>query len=256
MSTRDLVVLSGGHPFDEPAFDALLARLDGWRVHHWQHPEAEARFAAGEADAAPGLLFYDMPGYMFVEGRVVTRPPDPGFVRAFEARLARGAGAVAMHHALAGWAEWEGWAHAWGGRFLYQPGVWNGRAVPDSGYRHDVAYRADVVCDHPVTAGVPASFMMTDEVYLAEIDEAAITPLVRARHAFVRDNFWSAAAAVAGRMFDHADWDHAPGSDCVAWARRHGAANLVYLQCGDGPEAYANPAFVRLLNNALAFSST
>ena len=249
--SQDLIVLSGGHPFDAPAFADLLARLDGWHVQHWQHPEAEARFAAGEADHARGLLFYDMPGYTFADGTVATRPPDPGFVRAFEARLARGQGAVAMHHALAGWAAWPDWAAIWGGRFLYQPERWNGRDVPDSGYRHDVTYTAEVVADHPVTAGVPQSFTMTDEVYLAEIDEAAITPLVRARHGFVRDNFWSAAAAVAGRMFDNAGWDHAPGSDCIAWARTHGTARLVYLQCGDGPQAYANPAFVRLLANAL-----
>ena len=77
-------------------------------------------------------------------------------------------------------------------------------AWPDSGYRHDVAYTARVVADHPVTRGLPESFPVTDELYLCPIDESAITPLVRAEgFAFTRDNFHSAAQAVAGAMFSN-----------------------------------------------------
>jgi type 1 glutamine amidotransferase len=130
-----------------------------------------------------------------------------------------------------------------------------GQDKPDSGYRHDVAYTAEVVCAHPVTAGVPATFPVTDELYLAEIFDQDITPLVRAQHSFVRDNFYSAAAAVAGRMFDNAGWDHAPGNTAVAWVKPAGAADLVYLQFGDGPDTYANPAVRQILANALRFTA-
>lgn len=219
------------------------------------HPEAEARVAAGAADSAADLLFYYTQGYDFADGVVTTRPPSAGFVAALERRFASGRGAVLMHHALAGWAAWLGWAEIAGGRFLYQPDKVRGRPCLDSGYRHDVDYQAEVVADHPVTDGLPASFAMLDELYLAEVFEDAVEPLVRAKHDFVYANFYSAAHAVAGRMFDNSGWPHPPGSNLVAWTRRQGPARIVYLQFGDGPETYVNPHVRRMLTNALDWTA-
>ena len=252
---RRLLVLSGGHPYEEAPFADLLASLAGWQVTHLIHPEAEAAVAQGAAQAADAILFYDMPGYTFGDGRVETRPPSEGYKAAIRAHFAAGKGAVAWHHALAGWAEWPEWAEMVGGRFLYQPGEAGGGARPDSGYRHDVAYTAEVLADHPVTAGLPATFDLCDELYLAPVFEGQVEPLLRARHAFVRENFYSAALAVGGEMFSNDGWDHPPGSDLIAWHRQVGGGRLVYLQPGDGPATYANANFRRLLANALDFAA-
>ena len=252
---RSLLVLSGGHPYEEEPFAALLASLGDWQVTHLIHPEAEARVGEGAADEADALLFYDMAGYAFGEGVATSSPPSSAYVAALERRFASGKGAVIMHHALAGWAEWPGWSEIVGGRFLYQPDEVRGRRVLDSGYRHDVDYVAEVVADHPVLAGVPASFPVNDELYLAEIFEQDVTPLVRARHDFVAANFYSAANAVAGRMFDNTDWPHPQGSNLVAWTKPADRAEIVYLQFGDGPATYQNPAVKRLLSNALEWTA-
>ena len=252
---RTLLVLSGGHPYEEAAFDDLIHALGEWRVTHLVHPEAEQAVADGAADDVDALLFYDMGGYTFAGGTVESRAPSDGFKAAIRRRFAGGRGAVAMHHALAGWARWPEWSEMLGGRFLYQPGEVRGRAMPDSGYRHDVTYEAKVVADHPVTQGLPESFTLTDELYLAPVFEQDVEPLVRAGHAFTRDNFHSAALAVAGRMFSNEGWEHPDGSDCVAWARQVGDAPLVYLQFGDGPETYSDPNVRRLLANALRYTA-
>jgi type 1 glutamine amidotransferase len=139
-----------------------------------------------------------------------------------------------------------------GGRFLYAPGEAYGEAHLDSGYRHDVRYDAVVLDpDHPVTAGLPARFPLCDELYLAPTWGAA-KPLLRADHAFIRDNFYSAEQAVAGTMFSNTGWDHRPESDIIAWEKPVGAGRLVYIQPGDGPAAYADSNLRRLLANALA----
>ena len=256
---RSLLVLSGGHPYEEAPFAAFLASLGDWELTHLVHPEAEEHVAAGAADAADALLFYDMPGYTFADGTVKTAPPSPGFKAALERRFASGRGAVMMHHAIAGWAEWPQWSEWLGGRFLYQPGEVQGRAVLDSGYRHDVDYTAELVAGqgagHPVLEGVPATFPVNDELYLGEVFEADVTPLIRARHEFGASNFYSAAHAVAGRMFDNADWPHPPGSNLVAWAKPVGSAQIVYCQFGDGPHTYANPAVRTVIANALAWTA-
>lgn len=249
---RSLLVLSGGHPYEAGPFGELLAALGEWEITHLVHPEGGAVEATDAIARASALLFYDMAGYTFGEGRVTTRPPPAAFRTAVSERFAAGKGAVAMHHALAGWAEWPEW-HEWlGGQFHYQSGAHG----PDSGYRHDVAYTGRIVGDHPVTQGLPESFPVTDELYLCPIDETALTPLVRAEgFAFTRDNFFSAAQAVAGAMFSNAGWDHPPGSNCVAWESSTCPAPLVYLQFGDGPATYANPHVRRMLAQALDYTS-
>lgn len=248
-----LLVLSGGHPYEEGPFAELLASLGDWQITHLIHPEAEDAIAAGAADSADAVLFYDMPGYTFADGQVATTAPSPAFRAAITRRFASGKGAVAMHHALAGWAQWPEWHEMLGGRFLYQPGKVRGVIKPDSGYRHDVAYKAQVVGNHPVLSGLPPSFAVTDELYLAQIFEADITPLIRADYTFTASNFYSAANAVAGQLYSRDGWNHPPGSNLVAWAKQIGPAPLVYLQFGDGPHTYANPHVQRILANALNF---
>lgn len=252
---RSLLVLSGGHPYEAGPFDELLHSLGDWDITHLVHPDAEA-LASGHASTADAVLFYDMPGYAFGEGTVSIRPPSPAFREAFTARFSSGKGAVAMHHAMAGWAEWPEW-HQWlGGQFHYQPGPRQGEWGPDSGYRHDITYEAQVVADHPVTRGLPASFHVTDELYLCPIDEGALTPLIRAEgFAFTAENFYSAANAVKGAMFSNEGWTHPPGSNCIAWESRTCPAPLVYIQCGDGPATYANPHVRQLLAQALDYTA-
>jgi type 1 glutamine amidotransferase len=249
---RSLLVLSGGHPYEKASFAALIGSLGDWEVTHLIHPEGGEADAAQAIVAADAVLFYDMAGYRFAEGQVTTRPPSPAFREALSTRFAQGKGAVAMHHALAGWAEWPEWHHWLGGQFHYQPGAHG----PDSGYRHDVSYTARIVADHPVTRGLPESFAVTDELYLCAIDESALVPLLRAEgFAFVCDNFYSAAQAVAGAMFSREGWAHPPGSNCIAWESLRCPAPLVYLQCGDGPAAYANPHLRQLIAQALAYTA-
>ncbi len=249
---RSLLVLSGGHPYEAGPFDELLQSLGDWEISHLVHPDGGEADAAEAIRAADALLFYDMAGYSFGEGTVTMRPPSPAFREALGGRFASGKGAVAMHHALAGWALWPEW-HEWlGGQFHYQPGSHG----LDSGYRHDITYTARVIADHPVTRGLPASFPVTDELYLCPVDETALTPLIRAEgFAFTRDNFYSAAQAVAGAMFSNEGWQHPPGSNCIAWESRTSPAPLIYLQFGDGPATYANPHVRQMLRQALDYIS-
>jgi hypothetical protein len=142
-----------------------------------------------------------------------------------------------------------------GGRFLYTPGQVRGKPVPDSGYRHDVEYSAQVVADHPVTAGLPASFTMCDEQYLCEIFDEDVAALLRSDYQFTRDNFYSASLGIAGTLFSNEGWDHADGSNLIGWHKQVHGAPLVYLQPGDSKEALLNSHYQMLVRNALNFIS-
>lgn len=249
-----VAVVTKGHPFDAPSFFAVFDALDGVRWTHVEQPEALRLVEPRRADEFDAFVMYDMPGIRFTgqDPPVEFVPPPLGYPEAFERLLAHGKGMVFLHHAIAGWPAWEGYAHIVGGRFHYQPAVLDGVAYPDSGYRHDVTHTVEVLdAAHPICAGVEPTFTITDEVYLFPVLRERVRPLMRSTHEFVDSNFWSADRAVRGARYDRSGWHHPPGSDLVAWTRTEGRSALAYLQFGDGPVTYADPNFRRILVNAI-----
>lgn len=253
-----LLVAVRGHPFDRNAFDAIFLAMNGISATMVDQPAAAQLMNPEGMAPYDALVLYDMPGLDFDAPQDKPAYVDPGaaFRRGFEALLAEGKGIVALHHALAGWPAWPDYAEHLGGAFLYRSGPLRGANRPDSGYRHQVDYTAEVVApDHPVMAGIPATFSMHDELYLAELFEEDVTPLLRARHAFTRDNFYSAEAAMRGRMFDNIGWIHPEGSNLIGWTKRAGNSPLVYLQPGDDAVTYENPVYRRLIENAIRWAA-
>jgi type 1 glutamine amidotransferase len=178
--------------------------------------------------------------------------PPPSFVDGARALLDTGKGMVFLHHALAGWPAWEEWAHVVGGRFHYQPAALDGVDYPDSGYHHDVTHTVEVVDpDHPIAAGLPASFAITDEVYLAPVFEDDVEPVLASAHTFSDGNFWSADLAIRGRRYAREGWSHPPGSNLVGWVKHAGRSPVAYIQFGDGADTYADPNYRRVLANAV-----
>ena len=251
----NVLVAVKGHPFDRNALGAVFEEMEGVQASFVDQPAAGRMMNPDAMAGFDALVLYDMPGIDF---RAADGPgfvePEPQVKAGFRALLESGMGVVALHHAIAGWPAWPEYADWLGGRFLYQPAVLRGEQTLDSGYRHEVAYEAQAVAaGHPVLEGVPDRFPLRDELYLYEVFEADVQPLLRARHAFTRDNFYSAAQAIAGRMFSNEGWDHPPGSDLIGWTRQVLGSRLVYLQPGDGPETYDNPHYRRLVRNAIAW---
>jgi len=242
-----------GHPFDRTAFDTLFAACDQVAVTVVDQPAAGRLMSPEGMRGFDALVLYDMPGLDFAaRPRPGYVAPDPEVQAGLAALLDAGKGVVALHHAIAGWPAWPGFAELLGGTFLYRPGELRGAPRLDSGYRHNVAYQAqNVAPDHPVMAGLPPSFPLTDELYLYEVFEDEVTPLLRSDYAFDRDHFYSATAAVEGRMGVNEGWDHPPGSNLVGWVKRARNSPLVYLQPGDGPSVYGDANVQRLVRNAI-----
>lgn len=249
----NVMVAAKGHPYLRDPFMALFDALEGVACTLVEQPLAARLMNPEGMRGFDALVLYDMPGLDFGrEPRPAYVEPDPAFKAGFLALLDQGIGVVALHHAIAGWPAWPDYAELLGGRFLYRPGPLRGQARPDSGYRHDVQHSLEAVQpDHPVLAGVPPRFDLTDELYLFEVFEDSVQPLLRSSHHFVRDGFYSAAQAVAGRMFSNAGWSHPEGSNLIGWTKRARNSPLVYLQPGDGPNTYADPNYRRLVENAI-----
>jgi uncharacterized protein len=145
----NILVITKGHPFDYTAFFGMLDALPSVCWTHVEQPAAQLFFSPETAEGYDAFLLYDMPGYLFRMGEGVdVTPPSETLKAGLLALLDVGKPMVFLHHALAGWAAWPEYGEIIGGRFLYQPGDVRGRPCPDSGYRHDVSYTAQVITEH------------------------------------------------------------------------------------------------------------
>ncbi|MEE2768622.1 MAG: ThuA domain-containing protein [Actinomycetota bacterium] len=251
-----VLLVTGGHPFEkEPFFEIFDANTKiSWQ--QLPHPEAQEMFGPEALTEFDAVVFYDMPGIEFTRSDPPARftDPEPGYVKGFEAVLEFGIGLVFLHHAIAGWPTWSRYADIVGGRFHYQPAELAGLTYPDSGYRHEVTHTVELLDpDHPVSAGLPITFEITDEVYLFPVFEDSVVPLMRSRHSFSDKEFFSADLAIRGRRDCSEGWSHPPGSDLVAWVKNAGNSPVTYIQFGDGPDTYADPNYQRLVANAISW---
>lgn len=252
-----LLAVARGHPYEREAYAGLLDGLDEFDICHVEQPAAQRCLGPRAARDFSAILCYDMPGVDFTapdSPRLV--PPDPDFKRDYLAMLEAGVGVVFMHHSLAAWPDWPGYADIIGGRFHYRPATLHGQPWPDSGYRHQVTHRVQKVAEHPVTEGIPGHFEMTDELYLCPVFEEDVVPLLRSDYHFDDSHFYSAARAVAGTMNSREGWSHPTGCNLVGWVKHWGNSPIVYLQGGDDAVAMANPHFRRLVHNALRWVSS
>jgi type 1 glutamine amidotransferase len=177
--------------------------------------------------------------------------------------LRSGVGLVFVHHAIASWPSSPEFAELVGGRFHYRPARLRDVAYPDSGYAFDVTHTIEVLDPaHPICAGLPPTFELTDEVYLFPVFEHDVVPLLRTSHSTSdaeSGGFFSADLAIRGTRNSRAGWDHPAGSDLVAWVREPADiedGRLAYLQFGDGPVTYADPVFRRILANAISWAGS
>ena len=247
-----LLVTARGHPYERDAFAKLLDTLDGVQWSLVEQPAAQYLFTADLRNRFDACLCYDMPGVDFTAADAPAPVnPDPDFCEQYLELLEAGIGLVFLHHSIAAWPAWPEYAEIVGGRFHYRPASLRDQSWPDSGYRHKVKHTLSVQQQHPVTADLPASFTMCDELYLCPVFEDAVEPLLTSDYAFDDSAFYSAQLAAAGQMYSRDGWSHPEGSSLVAWVKHYRNSPIVYIQGGDDPEAFENVHYQRLVGNAV-----
>lgn len=252
-----VLAVTGGHRFDVEAFHLMMEAVCGSRGWTWAHavqPGAQRWLRPELAGQWDAILLHDIPGLRLRRGEEpCPEGPESGVAEAMLALLEAGQGLVVLHHALSAWPDWEGWAEAVGGRFLYRPGWLRGRNWPASGYRM-ARYRVEVMApQHPVCAGV-SSFELDDELYYAPVLDDRVTPLLRSSADFDGAGFLSAHDVVRhGASTGETCAGRAPASDLVGWVTTAGRSPVTVLQPGDGPSTFENPSYRRLLANALGW---
>ncbi|MBM4383558.1 MAG: ThuA domain-containing protein [Deltaproteobacteria bacterium] len=263
-----VLVVAGGHAYDRSAFMAMVEALPGVQACLVEQPAAQIVLASDEAARYAAVLFYDMwgialPGLAMEGAPLDWVEPSASYRAAIERLVARGTGVVMLNHALVAWPAWPLWRALSRTPFMLRAGKLGDAEVPGSGFRggagepdRNATVRVrPATPGHPVLAGIDAAgFEITDEIYLkTSAFERDVTPLLRADYDYDARNFTSPPLAPPE---ESARWTHPRGSNLVAWANACGASPVVAIELGDGPLAYANPAFRTLVANALQWSAS
>lgn len=254
-----VLLVSKGHDYNHDAFLAMFQAMEGIDATLVEQPAAQVLLQPEHVVDYDAVLFYDMSG---IPGVGLTHDladpqgqPTPAYRAAIEALIDSGKGLVLLNHATVSWPDWPLWRRITGSSFMLRAGELNGVQVPGSGYRGghgphpNPTLRLRPEADHPVLAGLADGFDITDEIYLKTSDfEAHVLPLMRGEYEFVADNFTPPPLAPEA---EQAAWNHPPGSNLIVWANAAGNSPVVVSDVGDGPPAYGNPDYQRLLSNAL-----
>ena len=264
MKSVNVLIVSKGHDFDHNAFLAMFDSMQRVNATLVQQPAAQVLLEPTNAGAWDAVLFYDMSGIpgigLLHDGANDTGVPPERYRAAIEALLERGTGLVLLNHATVSWPLWPLWREITGTSFMLRAAELDGARVPGSGYRGghgphpNPTLYLHAQCEHPVLEGIEYGFEITDEIYLKTAGfESGVKPLLRGEYDFVAENFTAPPLAPPE---EQANWNHPPGSDLIVWANRLGASPIVASDVGDGPAAFENPGFRRLLGNALRWVSS
>ncbi len=250
------------HPFDrEPFFEMFDALGETITWTHVEQPAAELFFNRNAADRVDVFVLYDMAGRDYrkkpdgandpssIFRDPVFEEPSPELRAGFKELLESGdKGFVFLHHSLASWVHtWPeyveviGAAADWG-----LPIKVRGKDYPYSGFRGGVQQHITVVDkSHPVVEGLGDGYDIEDETYLCPMFEDSVHCLLRTDFKPVDTNFPMQSAR---------GWHHPPGSNMAGWVKTAENTPVVYLQNGHGPTAWSNPAYRKLVTNAIKWA--
>jgi type 1 glutamine amidotransferase len=213
----NVLIVTGGHDYDKEGFEQLLAKLPVTYTMV-QHPDAFAMFEPSNIKKYKTVLLYDMPNEITDKAK-----------NDFLAMLENGTGLVVLHHAVCSYRNWPEYMRIAGGRYAHTAWMKDTVPQPASAYKHDVLLNVKVgELVHPVTEGVQ-DFQIMDETYA----NMEILPIV---HPLLST-------------------DEPSSSPLVGWVNMYGNARIVTLTLGHDKQAWENPAFIRLLSQALLWTS-
>ena len=261
-----VLLITKGHPFDREPFFQLFDQPPVGATARWTHveqPAAEIFFDPTLAKDYDVFVFYDLNGNqgdrrkprVDKSGKPVTNkdgspaytwePPPADLVANMKALLRQGKPMVFLHHASASWVhswpeyiEVMGIACDWG-----QPLRVRNIDHPKSGFFGRTQQTITVVDKtHPITQGLGDSFQIVDEAYNCPIFEESVHPLLRTDFS---------PKDVSLNLNPKAKF-----SNLAAWVKTAENSPIVYIQLGHDRQAWENPAFRMLVDNAIKWAAS
>ena len=211
-----VVILVGGHGYDERGFDRLWNGYADIDAEVWQ--------------GSPYTVFDDIEKFkydvvlMFNLSSGITETQRKNFLRLLD----KGVGLVVWHHALANCQDWPEFEKIAGGKFWMEPGKRNGVPVGKSGTGMGMVKMHIEDKNHPITRGID-DFEVEDETYNRQTFADGIHLLIST--------------------------DHPRSDKQIAWVHNYRKARVFGYQSGHDAKVWTNESFKQLMARGIRWTA-
>jgi len=216
--TLNVVVVTGGHGYDEKAFPKLFAGHDDVKITMARQKEDSELFEDISDWKYDVIVFYHM-----------TQKISPKRQANFQRLLENGVGVVALHHSIGAFQNWPEYAKIVGGKYLLSEMEIDGVKYAPSTYKEGLEFKVQISApDHPIMRGVK-DFAIEDETYKGQWIDPKATVLMTT---------------------------DAPTSDkALGWAKTYAKSRVCLLVIGHGPAIFTNENYQRMVYQAIRWSA-
>jgi type 1 glutamine amidotransferase len=209
-----ILVVTGGHGFEEAAFFDMFRQIKGVSFMHAAFGAgAEEKLNPKGAQDFDAIVFYDM-----------HQEKEPQW-RGMEQLLQQGKGMVFLHHSL--WSydtTWPEYRNIVGGRASSKEQVVPGPS-PTSTYKHGEQVRVHIAdASDPITKGLH-DFEIEDETY---------------------NHYW-----VDPKVHVLLTTDNDTSEHVIGWSHKYKKSRVVFIELGHGPSAYQSQDYQTLVRQAI-----
>ena len=215
----NIVLITGGHAFDQKQFFALFDAMDGVTYTHVEEKVGGEAFENIDDFKYDVIVIYNF-------NRRISDKQAANFIKLLD----KGVGLVVLHHAMAAYQDWPEYRKILGARYYLKDetdpdGTKHARCT----YKHDVDIKEhveDPKC--PVAAGV-SDFEIHDETYKGY----SVDPQVKV---FLTT-------------------DDPTSTKQIGWTNTYRKANVCYLELGHDAKAYENKNLQKLYAQAIRWAA-
>jgi type 1 glutamine amidotransferase len=213
-----VLIVTGGHDFDEPAFLEMFQQMKEISFSHVAYGQgAEEKLGGDGAKEFDAIVFYDM-----------HQDKEPQW-KGIEQLLAQGKGILFLHHSL--WSydgTWPEYRRILGGRASSKEQVVLGSS-PTSTYKHGQQVHVHIAdSSSPVTKSLH-DFDIVDETY---------------------NHYW-----VDPKVHTLLTTDNDTSEHVIGWSHKYKKSRIVYIELGHGPSAYETPEYRTMVQQAIFWIS-
>lgn len=214
-----VVVLTGGHDFDEKPFYDMFANFENLEIDHIKINKECTYFDDISQWGYDVIVFYNFRNELSADGR-----------QNLLKLCNNGLGMVVLHHAIAGFPQWPIWQEIAGAQYFLDDTEIAGKLWKRCTYKHDVTFTVKVEkSDSVVTDGIE-DFEIVDETY---------------------KGYWLESD---NQILLTADNPHSQKE--IGWTRNFKKSRVCYIQSGHGKDAFENLNYQQLLNQAIHWAGS
>jgi len=215
-----VLVITGTHKYDKPAFNAMIGNLEGLDC------------TIKETGKDPGSLFENVEEFpydaivMYNFRQTLSETHRENLLKLLD----KGVGLTVVHHAIAGFPGWIEYENIVGATYVLKEQTRDGKHYPRPTWKHGIDMDIKVEdTTHPITRGV-TDFTIHDETYKGWV---------------YHDNNHLLLST-----------DHELNNRQIAWIHPHPKTRVFFIQLGHDKYAYDNLNFRKLIRQGVAWTAT